>query len=318
MEQKFINKKNVLLNLSDIDHTVQVCKALSSETRLEILRTLIDRPMTISQLAETFYLPMSSMCLHIRVLKDAGLLTVMPKPGVRGVRKLCGVSASNVILDLFAHQRNHRMQKPAAFVEMPVGYYSTCEATPPCGIVTANSYLAQEDSPYSFYAPEHASASLVWLTSGYLEYRFPNEALLRDTVDRVEFSFEICSEAPGYNNDWPSDISVELNHRQITVMHIPGDYGGRHGVLTPSWWSDSRTQYGEFKHVCVTWDGCYLEEKKVSDETIESLGLMNDYSFSFLLRVDGSSEHVGGMNLFGKHFGDYPQDIMMKVEYQNG
>ena len=57
---------------------------------------------------------------------------------------------------------------------------------------------------------------------------------------------------------------------------------------------------------------------KISDETIESLGLLNDYFFSFILKVDSDSQHVGGMNLFGKHFGDYAQDIVMKVEYENG
>lgn len=317
MERQFVSKKHIVLDLSNIEYTAKICKALSSETRLEILRCLIERPMTISQLAETFYLPMSSMCLHIRILKDAGLITVMPKPGVRGMRKFCGVLVSSVILDFFAHRKKRAIQKPPAFVEMPVGYYNACEATPPCGIATVNSYLAEEDSPYSFYDPEHVKASLIWLTSGYLEYHFPNEMLLRDAVDRVEFSFEICSEAPGYNNDWPSDICIELNRRHVVTLHIQGDYGGRRGACNPTWWSNTSTQYGELKHICVTNEGCYLENQKVSDETIESLGILNGFFFSFLFRIDTSSEHVGGMNLFGKHFGDYAQDIVMRVEYSN-
>ena len=52
-------------------------------------------------------------------------------------------------------------------------------------------------------------------------------------------------------------------------------------------------------------------------ETIESLGLLENYFFTFTLRVDPDSEHVGGMNLFGSRFGDYAQDIIMKVEYEN-
>ncbi|WP_243691622.1 hypothetical protein [Hungatella hathewayi] len=42
------------------------------------------------------------------------------------------------------------------------------------------------------------------------------------------------------------------------------------------------------------------------------------YHFSFILKVDENSSHVGGMNLFGKHFGDHPQDIIMKVDYEAG
>ena len=66
-----VKKKDILLNLADLDDTARVCRALSSETRLEILKCLIDRAMTISELAEKFYLPMSSMCLHIKTLREA-------------------------------------------------------------------------------------------------------------------------------------------------------------------------------------------------------------------------------------------------------
>ena len=40
------------------------------------------------------------------------------------------------------------------------------------------------------------------------------------------------------------------------------------------------------------------------------------YHFKMVLRIDPKAEHVGGMNLFGKHFGDYSQDIVLKVEYE--
>lgn len=316
MEQSFVNKRNINLDLSNIEHASKILKALSSETRLGILRCLVDKPMTISQLAEMFYLPMSSACLHIKILQEAGLITVLPKPGAHGMKKFCGITAANIVLDFFAH-RNKVIHKPPVLVDMPVGCYCNCEVVPPCGIVTANTYLSEEDFPYGFYSPEHFNASLIWMTSGFLEYTFPNEYLLRDTVDYIEFSFEICSEAPGYNNDWPSDISLELNHKHVATMHLLGDYGGRRGIYNPSWWNDSSTQYGEFKHVYIKHDGCYLDEQKVSDETIESLSLMDGYSFSFLLRVDSSNQNAGGMNLFGKYFGDYAQDIVMRIEYKN-
>lgn len=83
------------------------------------------------------------------------------------------------------------------------------------------------------------------------------------------------------------------------------------------WWSESNTQYGEYKKIYITHQGCYADNQKTSDETIKSLGLLDGYSFSFTLKVDQDSTNVGGMNLFGKHFGDYAQDIVMKVEYEN-
>lgn len=310
------NKEDIILDLSDMETAVKMGKALSSETRLEILKCLVDKAMTISELAEAFYLPMSSMCLHIKTLKEAGLITVIPKPGIRGSQKLCGIRASTISLDVFAHV-NRITRKPPVFVNMPVGHYCNCEIEPPCGIASVNSYLYREDSPHGFYSPDRTDASLLWFTSGYLEYQFPNYALLQDSVAQIEFSFEICSEAPGYNNNWPSDITVELNHKKITTFLTKGDYGGRKGIYNPSWWSDSITQFGEYKKLYITHSGCYMDNAKVSDETIESLELLKGYFFSFILKVDKDSTHVGGMNLFGSHFGDYAQDIIMKVEYEN-
>ena len=195
------NKKDIVLDLSDTEATAKICKALSSETRLEILKCLVDKSMTISELAEAFYLPMSSMCLHIKTLSEANLITVVPKPGLRGSQKLCGIKTANVTLDIFAHL-NKLTRKPPVYVNMPIGHYSDCHILPPCGIASAASYVYYEDSPYGFYSPDRTDAALIWLTSGFLEYQFSNYPLQQNKVTQIEFSFEICSEAPGYNNNW--------------------------------------------------------------------------------------------------------------------
>ena len=128
------------MDLSDTETTAKICRALSSETRLEILKCLVAKSMTISELAEAFYLPMSSMCLHIKTLKEANLITVVPKPGMRGSQKLCGIKTANVSLDVFAHV-SKITRKPPVFVNMPIGHYCNCEISPPCGIASAVSYL---------------------------------------------------------------------------------------------------------------------------------------------------------------------------------
>ncbi|MBD5463550.1 MAG: helix-turn-helix domain-containing protein [Lachnospiraceae bacterium] len=309
-------KKEIFLDLSDTEKTARVCKALSSETRLEILKKLVEKAMTISELADTFYMPMSSMCLHIKTLKEADLISVIPKPGLRGSQKLCGIKAANINFDVFSHIDN-TSQKPPAYIYMPVGHYSACQVHPPCGIASSMAYLYQEDTPYGFYSPNHTDASLLWLTKGFLEYQFPNFALTQGTPSLVEFSFEICSEAPGYNNNWPSDITLEINHIPVTTFMTKGDYGGRKGIYNPSWWSESNTQFGEYKRFGITPEGCYMNEKKVSSHTLNSLGMLTGYCFTFTLKVSETNQHIGGMNLFGKHFGDYNQDIIMKVEYHD-
>lgn len=309
-----VMKKEITLSLNDSEQVSAVCKALSSETRIEILKKLTERALSISEIAEAFYLPMSSACMHTKILEDAGLITLLPKPGLRGTQKLCGIKTSYVLVDLFAHKEGV-IAKPSFTESMPLGNYVECDVTAPCGIASDVSYLANEDTPYGFYSSQRNQASLIWFTNGFLEYKFSNKSLKDGPVSQIEFSFEVCAEAPGYNNDWPSDIAVELNSRRVAAFLVKGDYGDRRGALNPTWWSDSLTQYGELKRLFVTSQGCFLDEKKVSEETIESLGLMDGYFFRFRLGVDRDAVHAGGLNLFGKKFGDYAQDINMKVTY---
>lgn len=309
-------KEPILLNLKDTEYTAKVCKALSSQTRLEILRYITTASSTISQLAETFMLPMSSMCLHIKLLKDAGLIETFPKPGLHGTQKLCAIVASKVTLDFSAHF-DLQDETASVYVEMPVGHFSNCEVTAPCGLAGTDFYLSEEDSPYGFFSAERFKAGLIWFTNGVLEYNFSNETLSKNPLKQIELSFEICAEAPGYSMDWPSDIDLELNHKYVTTIHLKGDYGGRRGIYNPAWWSDTNSQYGDYIVLRVTHDGCYINQDKVSDETINSLELTKGYHFSFLLKCNNttSSYTGGGMNLFGRKFGDYDQGIVMKVDY---
>ena len=308
-------KKELKLDLRDIDRSARICRALSSEIRLKILQALIARSMTISQLAKMFYLPVSSMSQHIHILMEAELVLVVARPGVHGTKKVCAISASLVSFDLFT-QKTPVVRRTPAHVYMPIGNYVACEIEPPCGIVSQDYYLYTEDSPYGFYMPSHVSAALLWFKTGYVEYRFPNEALLVDKVSYVEFSFEICSKAPGYNNAWPSDIDLLINDTKVVTIRIKGDYGGRRGIYNPSWWGDANTQYGDYKSLRISDAGCFMDEQKVSAYTLSDLGMAQGYCFSFRLGVDPGAHHAGGMNLFGRHFGDYAQDIIMKVCYE--
>ena len=36
---------------------------------------------------------------------------------------------------------------------------------------------------------------------------------------------------------------------------------------------------------------------------------------SVILGIKEQAEHVGGVNIFGSCFGDYPQDLVMKVKF---
>ncbi len=307
-----IKKKRIALDFNNKEKIVQVGKALSSEVRLDILKFLIDKSANISEIASTFQIPFSSAALHVKVLEEAGMITATEQAGVRGAQKVCGIAFEDIYFNAFRHKMNRDNIKVYHF-PMGIGNYYNCIINENCGIISERSYLGVEDSPYGFYAQNRHEAQLIWFMSGYLEYRFPNYMLKQSKVKEVSFSFEVCSEAPGYQNDWSSDITVWVNGREIATVYSKGDFGGRRGHLNPDWWSDTMTQFGVLKNVTINGQGCFEDLVKTSEETIDTLGICEDYFISFKIGVKPDAKNLGGMNLFGEKFGDYAQGIVMSV-----
>jgi predicted transcriptional regulator len=130
------------------------------------------------------------------------------------------------------------------------------------------------------------------------------------------FSFEACSEAPGYNNDWPSDITVWINGHEVATFHCSGDFGGKRGIYNPDWWPDSSTQYGELHHLEITQEGCFGNGRKSSDINLEALGVTESEFISFKIGVKKDAEYMGGINIFGEQFGNFKQNIIMTAKLE--
>ncbi len=306
-------KKKILLNLNDTEKVMLIGKALSSETRIQILKYLTDYSANISEIAKVFDIPQSSAALHVKVLEEAGMIVTHEKPGVRGAQKVCGIVFEDIYLNAFEHKNSNKSTSTIK-LSMPIGNYFDCEVNGNCGLISEKSYLGVEDSPSAFYSDNRSEAQLLWFDTGYVEYRFPTYMFGNKQVVEVSFSFEICSEAPGYQNDWPSDVTVWINGTEVDTMLLPGDFGGRRGTLNPEWWGDAMTQYGLYKTIKVTGEGCFENESKCSDHTMDSLRMGEGNYISLKIGVKPDAKHVGGMNLFGEKFGDYAQNIVMKVK----
>ncbi len=307
-----IKKKRIALDFNNKEKIVLVGKALSSDVRLDILKFLIDKSANISEIASTFQIPFSSAALHVKVLEEAGMITATEQAGVRGAQKVCGIAFEDIYFNAFRHKMDRNNIKVYHF-PMGIGNYYNCMINENCGIISERSYLGVEDSPYGFYAQNRHEAQLIWFMSGYLEYRFPNYMLKQSKVKEVSFSFEVCSEAPGYQNDWSSDITVWVNGREIATVYSKGDFGGRRGHLNPDWWSDTMTQFGVLKNITINGQGCFEDLVKTSEETLDTLGICENYFISFKIGVKPDAKNLGGMNLFGEKFGDYAQGIIMSV-----
>jgi predicted transcriptional regulator len=122
-------------------------------------------------------------------------------------------------------------------------------------------------------------------------------------------------EAPQHNPDWPSDITLWINGLEIGSWTCPGDYGGKRGQLTPRWWPEDQTMYGLLKIWRVDSSGSYIDGERLSDRSIEQLRLAGSNHVSVRLGVKPEARNVGGINLFGRRCGNYPQDLVMRLHY---
>jgi predicted transcriptional regulator len=160
-------------------------------------------------------------------------------------------------------------------------------------------------------------AALIWFGKGYIEYKFPNNAkLINAGVESIEFSMELSSEVPGTNLNWPSDITLGLNNVPVGTWTSPGDYGDKRGVYTPNWWKLEGSQYGKLKTWRINHKGTYIDGIRISDVTIDALDLEKHHSIRLRIGIDPAARHPGGVNIFGRGFGNYDQDIVMRLYTQ--
>lgn len=308
-----VQSKELRLDLSEPERILPVAKALSSAERLRILRCLGKRSMNVQELAQALDLPASSTALHVRVLEEAGVIMSETLPAARGAMKLCSRRLDRVSCNLVEEpQAEHSVLS----LEMPIGGFSLAtDIMPTCGMADSHSAIGEFDNPSCFYMPGRFGAELIWFRQGFLEYLFGVMNIREMDIHWLELSFEACSEAPMHRNPWKSDISVFINDRRVGVWTSPADLGGRRGRLNPAWWPDVSTQFGLLKTWRVDHEGSYVDNVRVSDITLNDLDPGSRPALSVKIGIEDDAEYIGGINLFGSGFGDYPQGILLKIGY---
>lgn len=307
--------KDIMLSVAsehDHDMIVKISRALSVLDRVRILKSLLLRPKNLSDLSAELDIPVSSVSRHIDALNEAQLIFVNYQPGPKGHTKYCSqmVMSYTVSLDT---PRMRESQATEFVMEMPVGLYSHCHIKAPCGM-TGKDALGAFDDPSTFFLPERVNAECIWFDSGFISYNFPKPSDGRD-ISEITFSFEICSETVYYNNNWPSDITVSVNDVEITTFTSPGDFGGRRGHYTPEYWPVTSTQFGILKTISVNAEGLFIDKTLVNSHiTVSDLKLSVGNAIKLTIGIKEDAVHRGGLNLFGKNFGDYPQSIIMIIK----
>lgn len=303
--------KHMELSLQDSEQLQKVAHALSSDLRIRILQLLDECSMNVLELSQRLDVPISTVSNSIVVLEEADLIRTERQAGVRGVAKLCSRKKDTINIQL--HHLYHK-EVESYFYSMPIGAYTDCHVVPTCGLLNAHSNIGEHDNVASFYDPGRFEAQLLWFQQGFVEYRFSNQVLKDHDLKCLEVSFESCSEAPNYRKDWPSDITVAINDVEIGTWCCPGDFGGRQGRFTPEWWLPSSTQFGLLTRWSVDENGSTLDDQRISDVTLSRLHLQDKPYISLKIGIKRDAVHQGGINIFGEHFGDHRQAIIMRLD----
>ncbi len=292
---------------------LDILKSLASEVRVRILELLTRKgPRNVNQVAEELGLPQSTISSNIQVLVDAGLVQTRSQKARKGSQKICHSTFSELLIafkDEAPTQSNNAIE-----VEMPLGLYTRCEVSAPCGLCSKDGVIGLLDVPDTFLDPDRMRTGLLWFTRGFVEYQFPNNAKLAGaTLSALDLAMELSSEVPGTSKDWPSDITVAINGHEIDTWTSPGDFGDKRGAFTPDWWKLAGSQYGKLKQWRVTADGTFCDGARVSDCSLATLALDDHRSIRVRVGVKEDARHPGGLNIFGRGFGNHDQDIVLRL-----
>lgn len=301
-----------MIHITSLDDGLETFKALGSDTRIQILNILLENEqMSMNLLATELNISNGALTGHIKKLEECGLINISNESAGHGNQKMCSVTQDRIIVDI---------KKPIDYknvfeTEIKVGQFSRHQVWPTCGIATSESVIGELDDIRYFNHPDRFTANILWFTKGYVEYTIPNLIPSNQRITQLSISAELSSEAPGIDNNWPSDISFYINDTKIGMWTSPGDFGDVHGMFTPQWWPQNWNQYGLLKLLVINDYGTYIDGLKISD--VSTLSLHLDYSSDIRLRlaVENDSEHVGGITLYGKSFGNYDQDIRVAINY---
>lgn len=286
-------------------------QALSSKTRISIIELLQKEDLSIQDLSSKLGVSSAMITKHISILEKNGIVVSKMAKGIHGQLKICMLKKNDVIL-IFNPFKDGFVRNSVT-KSVPIGSFYDFNISAPCGLTTGDKIIGFVDDPSTFYYEKKDDIELIWFTEGYLAYHIPLFDIEVKRLDSIEFSMELCAEYPGYKMHWPSPVSFELNGQPLGTTTLPGDYGDRKGLITPAWWNLG-TEYGHQITITINHQGTTINGKQVSSTSLADVFDQPTKVLSFKLATS-SEQSKGGINLFGRQFGDYPQDINVRFVY---
>ncbi len=301
-----------MLHIKSLDEGLEIFKALGSNIRVEIIKILLEnKGMNMNDLASRLNITNGALTGHIKKLEDCGLVSITSESSGHGNQKICSVHLDKILIDLESPEEDANVYQ----TELKIGHYSNYEVYPTCGLSSPTAVIGEVDDIRYFAHPDRYNADILWFTKGFVEYIVPNFIPFSQKIDKITISAELGSEAPSVNDVWPSDISFYINDTFIGSWTSPGDFGDVKGIFTPEWWYPNWNQYGMLKLLVINKRGTFIDGLQISDVTINDLGLTDKSTIRLKMAVNDDSNHVGGLTIYGKNFGNYNQDINVRINY---
>lgn len=307
-----------MLYIHSLTEAEEIFKALSTPMRLRIMELIYENDnLSMNDLADALGLTNSAISLHVGKLENAGLVAIHTTSGKRGVMKIVKPIYGRLIVDMTPDSQPGT--RPCYKDDISIGHYTFADVHPTCGLSNSRSIIGELDEPRVFSYPERFSAGILWIGWGSILYNLPNRLNPGQRLTELQISFEISSECPETNEDYPSDIYFEINNIPLGKWISPGDFGARRGMLSPNWWSELLNQYGLLKTLIINQNGTFIDgtHNQISKTTIMDLNIDYNSNIDFKFSVPRDTANCGGMTLFGEDFGDYSQNILVKAYYEN-
>ncbi len=303
-----------MLHIKNLEEGLNVFKTLGSDVRMRIVELLSTHgEMNMNELASALELTNGALTAHIKRLEDCGIIETVSEYTGHGNQKKCSMKVSQVLLSVGGAEDTGDIR--VYETELRVGHFSDYSVRPECGLASGYSMIGEPNDPRYFAHPERLQAGILWFREGYVEYRIPNMLPPGQKISQLTFCFEISSEHTGIGPDSQADIAFYLNGKHIGNWLSLGDMGGVKGIYTPVWWSARARQYGLLKMIVVNAKGTFLDGLKISGVGLGDFQLDESSEIRFRFAVENNNVYTGGLVLYGAGFGNYNQDIKIRVHY---
>lgn len=297
-----------LLQANISEDYLPIYEALDSKVRLRIINLLSKNKMSMSDLANELHLSNPIISMHVKKLEKANIVRIDREKS----KKIASLRVDTITIDFPKKIFNAFNTKETS---IPIGHYTSMDVHPTCGLATKDDFLGNVDEPKYFMDPRRMDAKILWFTTGFVEYQTPNYIDTDETIEMLEISFEISSEFPFSNNNWPSDITFYFNDIELGTWTSPGDFSDTRGKLTPKWYPDNLNQYGLLKTLRISKNSINIDGEILNDKLTLADVLTDESIWKFRIEVKEDAANPGGCTLFGDSFGNYAQNIVFKTYY---